>query len=222
MLGRVGRRATALVLAAAMGSGAWMLYDGSRTEHPPQPSTADAFTDAAARAVASGPRIMAGGRLMPTLAPLAASPPVRIRIPEIKVDAPLVPLDLDKGGQLQVPVDTDRNLAGWYLGGPVPGAAGNAIIDGHVDTKQGPAVFYNLGSLHKGNTVEIDLKDGHTALFTVDAIEVYAKDDFPSKRVYGPTRNPQLRLITCGGGYSKATGYLGNVVLYAHLTASLS
>ncbi|MFC1414124.1 sortase domain-bontaining protein [Streptacidiphilus sp. N1-12] len=93
-------------------------------------------------------------------------------------------------------------------------------MDGQVDTRRGPAVFYLLGALHKGDTVEVDRKDGTAAVFTVDATEVYRKRAFPSARVYGRTRDPQLRLITCGGGYDSRAGYLGNVVLYAHLTGS--
>ena len=217
-------RVVALVAVAALGTGAWMLYDGSTsTEHPPQPSAADAFdapisSSSPAPTGSVGPRPSAPRRVK--VRPLAASVPVRVRIPAIDVDAPLTLLGLDATGHLQVPDDTDRNLAGWYRNGPAPGTAGNAIIDGHVDTLQGPAVFYLLGALHKGDTVEIDLRDRRAAVFTVDAIEVYAKDAFPSKRVYGPTRNPQLRVITCGGGYNKASGYLGNVVLYAHLSAT--
>ena len=210
-------RAVALVLVAAVGSGAWMMYDGSRSGHPPQPSAADAFpTSTEAPGVAALP----APKPAPGVKPLPASVPVRIRIPAIGVNAPITLLNLDKSRQLQVPSDTNRNLAGWYRGGPAPGTAGNAIMDGHVDTHQGPAVFYNLGSLHKGNVVEVDRKDGTAALFTVDAIEVYEKSSFPSTRVYGPTKDPQLRLITCGGGYNKTSGYLGNVVLYAHLTGS--
>jgi sortase (surface protein transpeptidase) len=213
-------RAVALVLLAAVGSGAWMLYDGSRSEHPPQPSPSDAFPTDQPGAGAAGAQPGATPSRAPGVTPLPASVPVRIRIPAIKVNAPVTLLNLDKSKQLQVPSDTNRNLAGWYRSGVSPGAAGNAIMDGHVDTHQGPAVFYNLGSLHKGNLIEVDRKDGTAALFTVDAIEVYAKDAFPSKRVYGPTKDPQLRLITCGGGYNASSGYLGNVVLYAHLTGS--
>jgi hypothetical protein len=218
-------RVVALLAAAALGAGAWMLYDGSTdTEHPPQPTAADSFTGVKVPFVAAPPT----GRLWPypnaprpaRVRPLGDSVPVRVRIPAIKVDAPVTTLGLDAQGRLQVPDDTDRNLAGWYRDGPAPGTAGNAIIDGHVDTMQGPAVFYLLGSLHKGDTVEIDRRDRRTAVFTIDAIEVYAKDAFPSKRVYDPTRRPELRVITCGGGYSRASGYLGNVVLYAHLTAT--
>jgi sortase (surface protein transpeptidase) len=219
---RTRDRAIGLVLVAAVGSGAWMLYDGSRTEHPPQPSASDAFASDPGAPGGTVPFASSAtaAKPVPEVKPLPASVPVRIRIPSIGVNAPVTLLNLDKSGQLQVPNDTDRNLAGWYRRGVSPGAAGNAIMDGHVDTHQGPAVFYLLGALHKGDTVEVDRKDHTAALFTVDAIEVYGKKAFPSTRVYGPTENPQLRLITCGGGYNKTSGYLGNVVLYAHLTGS--
>jgi hypothetical protein len=211
-------RAIALVAVTALASGVWMLHDGTGPDSPPQPSAADAFATAAA-AVTGGARSAAPGTA-PGVEPLPASMPVRLRIPAIQVDAPVTTLDLNGSRQLQVPDETNRNLAGWYRGGPAPGSTGNAIMDGHVDTHQGPAVFYLLGALHKGSTVEVDRKDGTTAVFTVDAVEVYRKSAFPSARVYGPTRDPELRLITCGGGYDRKAGYLGNVVLYAHLTGS--
>lgn len=90
---------------------------------------------------------------------------------------------------------------------------------GHVDDAQGPSVFYDLGALRKGSTVEVVRQDGRTAVFSLDAIEVYENDDFPDERVYGAASFASLRLITCGGGFSKETGYEGNVVAYAHLTA---
>ena len=215
-------RALSLILTAALCAGAWMLYDGSRTTHPPQPSAADAFTAPGASGSAPSAGAGAGSRTVSPapMAPLPDSAPVRIKIPSIRVDAPITPLSLDKNDELQAPDDTNRNLAGWYRHGPTPGTAGNAIIDGHVDTMRGPAVFYLLGALHKGDSIEVDRKDGLAAVFTVDAIEVYKKDAFPSKRVYGSTADPELRLITCGGGYTKRTGYLGNVVLYARLSGS--
>jgi hypothetical protein len=76
------------------------------------------------------------------------------------------------------------------------------------------------GALRKGSTIEIGRRDGSTAVFTVDAVEVYAARNFPDDKVYGAAPRPELRVITCGGGYSKSTGYQGNVVVFAHLTAS--
>ncbi len=113
-----------------------------------------------------------------------------------------------------------RNLAGWYEAGTTPGETGTAIVAGHVDNADGPAVFYRLGALKRGDRVEVDRRDGTVALFTVDAVEVYSARDFPDDKVYGAAPRPELRVITCGGGYSKTTGYQGNVVVFAHLTGS--
>jgi sortase (surface protein transpeptidase) len=149
---------------------------------------------------------------------LPASLPTRIRIPEIRVSAPIIGLSLDSSHHLQVPPANNQNLAGWYQRGTTPGGMGNAIVVGHVDTMRGPAVFWDLGALHKGDTIHIDRQDHRTAVFTIDAIQVFAKDRFPDRIVYGETARPELRVITCGGGFSTSTGhYLGNVVVFAHL-----
>ncbi|WP_153182647.1 class F sortase, partial [Streptomyces sp. E2N166] len=119
---------------------------------------------------------------------------------------------------LDVPPAEEENLAGWYEAGTTPGETGTAIVAGHVDNAEGPAVFYRLGALEKGATIEVDRRDGGVAVFTVDAVEVYAAKDFPDEKVYGAANRPELRVITCGGDYSRSTGYQGNVVVFAHLT----
>ncbi|WP_308437373.1 sortase domain-containing protein [Streptomyces candidus] len=70
--------------------------------------------------------------------------------------------------------------AGWDTAGTTPGALGTVVIAGHVDTHAGPAVFYPLGSLEKGTTITVVREDGIIAEFTVDAVEEYPKNDFPS------------------------------------------
>ncbi|MEZ0064687.1 hypothetical protein ABIA32_000675 [Streptacidiphilus sp. MAP12-20] len=151
--------------------------------------------------------------------PLPASKPLRVRIPSIGVDAPLTALSLDRAGTLRPPPEEQRNLAGWYAGGTAPGSAGPAIVAGHVDNAHGPAVFYALGSLQQGATVDVLRADHRTAVFVVDRVQVFTKDAFPDKLVYGPTPLAALRLITCGGGYRRGQGYLGNVVVFAHLAS---
>jgi sortase (surface protein transpeptidase) len=143
---------------------------------------------------------------------------VRLRIPRIKVDAPMRGLALTPDGRLGAPPAADADLAGWYERGTSPGATGTAIVAGHVDTASGPAVFYELGTLAKGDRIEVARRDGRTAVFGVDAVEVYANDAFPDRKVYAAAARPELRVITCGGGFSPGTGYEGNVVAYAHLT----
>ncbi|MFI5803297.1 class F sortase [Streptomyces sp. NPDC051561] len=210
------RTQCALVTIAAL-SGLWLIQDGSAdSTAPPQPSAAEAF--APGRADRSGARTGEQPAAATATAPLPPSDPVRLRIPQIRVDTPVMRLGLDAGGGLDVPPEGNPNLAGWYQDGTAPGAAGTAIVAGHVDTTSGPAVFYRLGSLRKGHTLEVLREDGRTAVFSIDAIEVYDAEDFPDRKVYGKSPRPELRVITCGGGFVEGKGYRGNVVAYAHLT----
>lgn len=206
---RAGGPSNAAIIAVtviALCSGMMLLRDGTG-DTPPQPSAAQARNGADNNGVLRS--------AAPALPP---SPPVRVRIPAIDVDAPLTGLGLTRTGSLDVPPAGRKNLAGWYEAGTTPGERGTAIVAGHVDNADGPAVFYSLGALRKGSTVEVDRRDGTVAVFTVDAVEVYGAEDFPDTKVYGPATRPELRVITCGGGYSRSTGYRGNVVVYAHLT----
>ncbi|MEU6357268.1 class F sortase [Streptomyces sp. NPDC047072] len=203
---RVGNVVIAGVTVVALCAGAWLLR-GAGAHAPPQPSAAQGH---GGRQEAGADRVVA-----PAMPP---SPPDRIRIPAIRVDAPLMGLALTRSGSLDVPPAEKENLAGWYEAGTTPGETGTAIVAGHVDNAEGPAVFYDLGALHKGARIEVDRRDGSVAVFTVDAVEVYDAKRFPDEKVYGAAKRPELRVITCGGGYSRATGYQGNVVVFAHLT----
>ncbi|MFE5509096.1 MULTISPECIES: class F sortase [unclassified Streptomyces] len=192
-------------LAVAACVGLWLVQNGSEHVTPPVPSAAQAF--------AAGPSVHTDA----AADPLPPSAPVRLRIPETDVDTPMRGLGLAADGTLEVPPAGDRNLAGWYEGGTTPGAKGTAVVAGHVDNADGPAVFYTLGALKKGHRIEVDREDGRTAVFTVDAVEVYENDAFPSGKVYDEADRAEIRVITCGGGFSKKNGYQGNVVAFGHL-----
>jgi sortase (surface protein transpeptidase) len=144
---------------------------------------------------------------------LPASHPVAVVIPKIGVRSRLV--DLGKtDGKMDVPKPA---VAGWYTGGPTPGALGPAVIAGHV-TWNGPAVFYRLGRMRPGDQVMVNRKDGKTAVFTVTRVARFSKSRFPSEAVYGPIDHAGLRLITCGGTYDRARRkYLDNVIVFAKL-----
>jgi len=140
-------------------------------------------------------------------------PPERVRIPAIGIDSALEPLGLDRAGALNPPTRYDR--AGWYSGGPAPGDQGPAVLAGHVDSRDGPAVFFRLSELKPGDQVEVARGDRWVA-FRVVATERYAKDRFPAERVYRPTPVAELRLITCGGAFDGARrSYADNLVVYA-------
>ena len=146
---------------------------------------------------------------------LPESDPVAVSIPRIGVRSRLVELDLDDKGTMEVPAPP---VAGWFTGGPTPGALGPSIIAGHV-TWDGPAVFYRLRTMRRGDEVAVTRKDGKTAVFTVDQVARYPKSQFPSRAVYGAIDHAGLRLITCAGKYDAARNhYSDNVVVFARLT----
>ncbi|WP_105971787.1 class F sortase [Streptomyces geranii] len=206
---RLTNLAIAVATLAALLSGAWLVRGGGDTNAPPQPSAAQAA------------RTPVQQSARPESAPaLPASPPLRIRIPAIRVNAPLMGLGLTPTGSLDVPPAERENLAGWYEAGTAPGETGTAIVAGHVDNADGPSVFYRLGALRKGGAIDVERRDGTVARFTVDAVEVYKSANFPDEKVYGAASRPELRVITCGGGYTPGRGYEGNVVVFAHLTGS--
>ncbi|MFD3330354.1 class F sortase [Streptomyces sp. NPDC058701] len=199
-------------LALVMLTGLAMVRNGVNTDDgPPQPTAASAVAVTADQLPANPPSPPADMEV------LEHSSVQRIRIPTINVDAPVMTVGLDAEGWIDAPPPQDRNLAGWYLNGISPGQRGSSVIVGHVDNAQGPAVFYGLGSVKPGNQIEVERYDGRTAVFEVYGVEVFSKDSFPGARVYGDTGHPELRVITCGGGYSKARGYEGNVVVFARM-----
>ncbi|MYS22441.1 Sortase family protein, partial [Streptomyces sp. DvalAA-14] len=153
-------------------------------------------------------------------APLPAAIPRRVDIGSIGLHADLVPRGLTDGTVDPPPYSTPE-VAGWYRGGPTPGATGAALIVGHVDTETGAAVFYALRTVRAGARVDITRADGTVAEFSVEAVETVQKAHFDPARVYGSTGRPELRLITCGGTFDRtAQTYSANVVVYAVLTGS--
>ncbi|GAA4669790.1 class F sortase [Streptomyces chumphonensis] len=206
------RRETIAATLTAVGlcAGVWLIDHSPQDEMPPQPAPEQAV------APSERPEVAAGSG---AIVPLPPAEPVRVRIPGVRVDAAVMPLGLEEDGSLEVPPQTAVNLTGWYQGGATPGSRGTAIIAGHVDNASGPSVFYGLGALTRGDTVAVDRVDGLTAEFRIHAVEVHDRDAFPDEKVYGPSERAEIRLITCGGGYSSTEGYLGNVVVYGHLTA---
>jgi len=203
------KRAPWGVIALILLTGLALIRNGSGEFDvgPPQPASA----------AASDTRVAGGENAVAGLAPLAYAVPDRVAIPAIQVDAPIMPVGLDADGWIAAPPPEDPNLAGWFTGAVSPGEKGTAVVVGHVDNTQGPAVFYGLGALKKGNRIEVSRQDGKTAVFEIYGIELFEKDDFPGDRVYASKGTPELRVITCGGGFTKQNGYDGNVVAFARL-----
>lgn len=145
---------------------------------------------------------------------LQAAEPTAVRIPSISVNASTLPLGLHADGTIEVP--EDFSTTGWWREGPEPGEIGPAVILGHVDSYDGPAVFFELEDLAIGDSIHVDRADGSTVSYVVERIEQHAKNDFPTAAVYGPTDDSELRLVTCGGTFDRdARSYQDNVIVFA-------
>ena len=178
--------------------------------------------------VGSGPLPPSGGAEVTNGAQVAAanptapprSLPVQVRIPKIDAQSSLVQLGLNPDGTVQVPPVSQPMQAGWYAGGAAPGEVGPAVLLGHVDGNKQEGIFFKLHELTTGDDVYVTRADGAVLHFTVTRTTEVSKDDFPTEAVYGPTSDPELRLITCGGTFdSAAHSYVDNIVVYAKLVS---
>lgn len=156
---------------------------------------------------------------LPPPVAVARSVPVAVRIPAIGLAVWLTKLGLNANGTVEVP--TSVQVPGWFSPGPSPGQVGSAVILGHVDSYQGPGVFFQLRTLQPGNQIEVNLADGVIATFKVTSVEEYQKTQFPDQEVYGSTGASELQLVTCGGTFNPQTGhYLSNIVVYSSFVSA--
>jgi sortase (surface protein transpeptidase) len=151
---------------------------------------------------------------------LGRSVPVRLLVPAIGVDTPVIQLGLAPDGSVRVPPITAHDRAGWYRHSPTPGQIGPSVILGHVTVgAYGDGVFRHLARLRRGERIVARLENGTTATFAVSAVRTVSKADFPANAVYGNVDRPELRLITCGGPRS-GDEYRDNVIVFATLNAA--
>jgi len=160
---------------------------------------------------ASG-EVVRPGALSPDRAPSRAEPE-RVVIDAIGVSAVVAAVGLEPDGTLSPP--SDPSTVGWHSGSRIPGDRGPAVMVGHVDSADGPAVFAGLDDLEVGDVIDVEGGDGGIVSFEVSSVTRHPKHAFPTDTVYGPTPDPELYLITCGGSYDRETGYADNVVVTA-------
>lgn len=145
--------------------------------------------------------------------------PITLRIPKIGVDAPVESVGLDPTGAMATPTTPFR--VAWYAGGTVPGQVGNAVIDGHLDSRvHGAAVFWRLGELMVGDQIEVEMPGQRWLTFVVDRVAVYPYNDAPLNEIFGPADEPHLNLITCSGTFDRSShNYDRRRVVYATLAS---
>jgi len=170
--------------------------------------------------VAGGTESPAPDLLPPTLAAgdEAIAPATAVHIPRLKLDVSLIDLHVLADGSMSVPQDAKD--VGWWAEGPRPGAAGAALVAGHVDSKTGPAVFFRLKEMVVGDLVTVDRADHTSVVFRVVSKATYARSDFPDDVVYRVSGKPSLHLVTCDAFDPSIGHYSANLVVFADLVSS--
>ena len=208
MADRLGRPAVALLAAVLLGGAVGCGSPAAPVAPAPPPAPG------AVASPGTGASPEAGLRAPPEAAPLT------VQVPSIGVRTDgLVALGLTTSGEMEVPVDAVT--AGWLRVGPTPGEVGPTVIAAHVDYKGVPGVFHRLHGVRPGDEIAVERADGVAARFSAYRVERFPKSRFPGDEVYGNTDSPELRLITCGGDFDRATrNYLDNMVLFARLAGT--
>ncbi|HUS14386.1 MAG TPA: sortase [Chloroflexia bacterium] len=191
------------------------LFDPAPLETP-QPSTGGSATAPAAPAATDRVRVSdaplaklntgvtAQQWVSAGLAQGQSKPPLKIEMPRIGVNTPIVPVGWEmipsKAGQ-----DTSRwkvaeFAAGHHEGTANPGQIGNVVISGHVDWKG--EVFKNLHEAKRGDEIRVYTED-REYLYIVQDTQLVLEDGATDEqkrqnaRFMDPTPDQTLTLITC-------------------------
>jgi len=146
--------------------------------------------------------------------------PVRLVIPSLDVDAPVVPIELNRERVLRPPNDPAK--VGWWERSAQPGSKeGQSLITGH-SVRLGDGAMDTLGDVERGATVQVigkaedGEKSGKVASYSVQKVFVYSKDQVAdhSGELFGQDRHPRrLVLVTCTDWDGHA--YASNIIVYA-------
>jgi hypothetical protein len=140
----------------------------------------------------------ASGAAVSSKALIPTAPPAQLLIPALNVHRAVEEVGVNRSGVMNVPVNAWN--AGWYKGGPVPGAPGDAVIEGHAGYPGQPMIFGKLSTLRPGDQIVVVLADGSQRLFVVVSKATFPVGSAPAGMAepYGP---PRLTLITCTGSF---------------------
>lgn len=142
---------------------------------------------------------------------------MRLRIPEINVDALVESVGLTSEGAMDTPKGPTN--AGWFNQGPRPGEKGNSVIDGHSGWKNDiPAVFDDLNKLRQGDKIYIEKDMGVTVTFVVRELQTFGWNEAVPEVFSSSDEKAHLNLITCGGVWSALEkNYSNRLVVFADM-----
>jgi sortase (surface protein transpeptidase) len=141
-------------------------------------------------------------------------PPIKLAMPSIGIEAPIVPVGQDEDGAMSAPTDPDT--VAWYELGPGMGVPGNVVLAGHINWNGRTRAFGNLDRLDPGDPILVIDTDGHGYQYVVESSHWVRAEGAPVEEIFAIGDAPALTLITCGGEYVAATReYLDRLIVRA-------
>lgn len=137
--------------------------------------------------------------------PTYDSPPLRIIIPSVKIDSPVVPVTWamipgKNGAAARSEWQVADYAVGHHAGSANPGQLGNVVLSGHVDYRG--EVFRDLKDVKKGDTVTLDTEQGQYIYIVTELVlvkeEGVSEEQKKANALYmNPTPDQTLTMITC-------------------------
>ncbi len=141
-----------------------------------------------------------------------ADQPRKISIDSIATEGFIQRVGKDQHNKVGVP--SNVHYAGWFTDSVKPGNQGLSVIDGHVSSRYGSALFAKLGSLRKDDVIKVEFGDYSIQRFKVvesrELPEASAADFLLSK---SNDIDKQLNIITCGGKFNKKLSQYNNRIV---------
>lgn len=131
------------------------------------------------------------------------------------IDLPVLPVGVADDGMMELP--TTAYAIGWYEYGARPSdEAGTTVLAGHVDTvAEGLGPLSALREIDEGAEITVSAVNGRPRRYAVTDVETIRKAQVPLERIFAREGEETLVVITCGGPYSRSTGYRDNVIVTA-------
>jgi len=145
------------------------------------------------------------------------TPPVRIKIADLGINAAVVPMDM--GADRLLPIPDNGHDVVWYSYGARLGEEGNAVMAGHIDWNSERGVFWALQEAQPGQSITITSGVGHTYEYRVDWARSFSEDSpeglVALRSLVGGTT---LTLVTCTGRFdAQSRSYLDRHIVRATL-----
>jgi len=139
--------------------------------------------------------------------------PELLIVPDIKLEAKIIPISVDADRVLHPPADASE--VGWWRRSAKPGSLkGQTLLTGHT-LHAGGGVMNRLGELRPGAVVQIktvrgvvDYRATKVFVYTKEELAVHAEDLFSQKR-----KKNRLVLVTCTGW--TGSDYTSNIIVFA-------